>query len=141
MRRAAIVLIAVMMCAGYSFGQSNGLPQWKVAKEFHIQNATTQFSKVKIFTPAHGGLYRLSAYISASGMYVAGWSAQFDWTDSGGQPASASVIGGTGKYLSGQQALVILSPQEHSPVTLTVSPTGSETATYDLVFTIEELTN
>jgi hypothetical protein len=51
MRRAAIVLIAVMMCAAYSFGQNSGVPQWKVVKEFHVIGATSPLARVTLFTP------------------------------------------------------------------------------------------
>jgi len=66
MRKAGIVLIAVMMCAGYSFGQS-GLPQWKVIKEFHVKGQTNALGPITLFTPAKDGLYRLSALMAGHG--------------------------------------------------------------------------
>lgn len=66
MRRVMISVIAVMMCACCGFGQSSGLPQWKVVKEFHVIGSASPINSTVLFTPAKDDLYRLTALMSAS---------------------------------------------------------------------------
>jgi hypothetical protein len=145
MRRAAIALIAVMMCAGYSFGQSNGLPQWKVIKEFHVMDQTAGVPLTILFTPTQNGLYRLSMYVSASTdiRQLTGWDMFVYWNDQTGLPAQfllgADLTGGS----TYQADSTLFSPQIGKPVAVYVQ-TGNpppQDASYDFAVVIEKLTH
>lgn len=144
MRRAAIVLIAVVMCAGYSFGQSNGLPQWKVVKEFHVNNGVGPVGPLNIFTPKQNGFYRISCYMSITTAIQqdGGFFTFVLWTDQSGQPGG--YIGcqatGDGRYTGAY--INVFSPKPTLPVTLQIFLTDPppQSATYNFAMTIEKLT-
>ena len=134
-----MILIAVMMCACCSFGQSR-LPQWKVITAKHIVGGTQPMKNVTIFTPSKNGIYRLSAYMSAVGQ-AGGWSSLFIWKDAVGTDASATVGASLQQgYQSFQQTTVVFSPIGGTPMLLNIEE-GNVGSTYDLVYTIEKLTH
>src|SRR5690242_2390958 len=121
MRRAGIVLLAVMMCAGYSFGQTSGVPQWKVIKGFHAIEQTATIPKTVILTPSKDELYRCTAHMALS--YKAesgGYNFFLNWTDRTGQPWSTSlgvnIFNNVIQDLNGQ----LFAPKPGTPVTISV---------------------
>ena len=70
MRRVMIGFIAMIMCAGYSLGQSNGLPQWKMVMVKRIVGGTEPLKKTKIFTPTKQGIYRLTEMKGQTGRFT-----------------------------------------------------------------------
>src|ERR1051326_8250694 len=145
MRRAAIVLIAVMMCASYGFGQNSGVPQWKVVKEIHLSDQTTSIPFTTILTPAVEGLYRISLYDSASTevQQQTFWTIIVDWTDKTGQDGNFGnqlyvVPGGLWNQYSS-----ICQPKVGTAVTFYVLPSDPppQDATYDVAVVIEQLTH
>lgn len=146
MRRAAVVLVAVMMCAGYSFGQSNGVPQWKVVKEGHISGGTGAINPTVLFTPAKDGFYRVSLYALTSGPFQNSVFFNFvvSWTnraDGLGLAELDECLGGL--CFQDQNVIQVFAPKVGTPVSFAVitSDPPPQDSTYDTVFTVEELTH
>lgn len=115
-------------------------PQWRVVVEQHMMGGTQPISDAPIFTPERTGVYRLSAYCSASGpANKSGWSFLFIWNDLPGNPASADVSCIADFFQSAEQAVVIFSPQVGVPVRLRGEDSGDKSSTYNAAFTIEQL--
>lgn len=125
-----------------AFGQTR-LPQWKVVKVGRESGSATIQQHV-LFTPPTRGLYRISAYMSATSTVKqnTGWNALFEWTD---QTGLSTAIGLSVTLTDGTQF------QSYPPFVFTVKGgtqvVGSVSATdpppqnapYDLVYTIEKL--
>lgn len=140
-----MILIAVLMCASViSFGQSNGLPQWKVVKEFHVADQTASVPPTVLFTPTQKGLYRLSMYVSASTdiKQLTGWDMFVYWTDQTGLSANfllgTDLTGGT----TYQADSAMFSPQIGKPVTVFIQTSNPppQDASYCVALVIEKLT-
>jgi len=145
MRRAAIVLVAVMMCAGYSFEQSLPKPQWKVIKEGHLTGGTEAIASTVLFTPAKNGFYRLAAYLSDSGpLQNACYYLIVKWTDQTEHDANASLSGcPDGNHPPFQDWSQSFSPKSGTPVSFAIelSDPAPHDTTYNFAFTIEKLTH
>src|SRR5690348_1463174 len=73
----------MLMCASYAFGQGNGVPQWKVVKQFHVANQSETIPPTPIFTPQKDGMYRVDLYaagVTAVDQNTA-WDIGVAWTD------------------------------------------------------------
>ncbi len=145
MRRAIVLLAVMMMCAGFSYGQSKGVPQWKVVKEIHLSGQTAVVPPTTILTPAVEGLYRISLYDSASTVVQQQtvWSIVVDWTDKTGQDGN---VGGQLIVQPGgmwNQYSSLCQPKVGTAVTFAVfaSDPPPQDATYDVAVVIEELTH
>lgn len=146
MRKSTISLVAVLMCAWVSsFGQDNGLPQWKVVKEFHLTGQTAAVPPTTIFTPVVDGLYRVSFYLSTFTQIPQqnSWSISVRWTD---QTGFFGVIGGPLDLSAGgewNQFSSIFRPRVGTAVTYQVSLSDPppHDATYDVAVVIEKLTH
>ncbi|MBZ5571483.1 MAG: hypothetical protein LAO09_06350 [Acidobacteriia bacterium] len=147
--KKSICLVAVLLCAWVSsFGQSNGLPQWKVVKEFHLTNQTNAIPTTVLFTPTKASIYRLSMYLSASANEAQ--NGQFyitvDWTDQTGLPGTN---GGATDLSHGSETLSWIAPETFSPkigtpVTFTVVLSDNpppQDASYSVAVIIEKLTH
>lgn len=146
MKKSTIYLIAMLMCAWVSsFGQGNGLPQWKVVKEGQITNSCTQVGPATLLVPKKSGFYRFTAYTSltTSMQSTGGSEIRMTWTDRTGNGAE---VAGTFHLNSGPRWVSIggqiFSPQPATAVSLTIFPLAPipPDAICDTVFTIEKLT-
>lgn len=147
MRRMAIWLVAFLTCAWAScLGQNNGLPQWKVVKEFHVLHQTSTIPPTVLFTPTKDTLYRINAYMSGTTQVsqMTDWIAFIRWTDETGQNTS----GGVSVFFNTLNSVFttdfeIFRPKTGSGVTVEVdaSDPPPQDATYDLAVIIEELTH
>lgn len=141
MRRAAIVLVAVMMCAGYSSGQSNGLPQWKVVKVGQRANSCVEVGPMVILTPKKAELYRFGGYVSlTSSEHNGSWIVEVHFTDTTGQ-AEIIQLGIGGNPYNGM-APMPFSPLQGTDVTLHMYGQDlPRDASCYTGFTIEKLTH
>jgi hypothetical protein len=139
MRKATIGLLGVLCLWGATSWKSQ--PQWTVVAEHHVVGGTTPFTRTPIFTPRSTGLFRLSAYCSASGGPVgqSGWAFLLGWKDSSGGTGSANVGCVAGTVSPYQSTMTILSPQAGLPFLLSANSSGEMLSTYDVAFTIEQL--
>lgn len=144
MRRALFGLFAFFLSISINgFSQT---PQWKVIKEFHVFGGSAGIPPTVVFTPESNGLYRVSGYFAVFSTVVQdnGWLTKIYWTDQTGLPGSASLALylNNGNYYT-QVGPKIFSPQVGTPVYFVVPPTSPPPmdATYDVAFTIEQLTD
>lgn len=147
MRKTTACLIAILTCAWVnSFGQSNGKPQWKVVKEFHLTGQTQSAGPITLFTPSEQGFYRVTVYLAAftNMNQASGWSAAVSWTDRTGLAGtiitSTDLGDGNSYSVVGPQSF---SPKAGAPVQLFVEPQSPppQNSTYDIELNIEELTH
>ena len=149
MRKTTVCLIAILMCAWVgSFGQNNGLPQWKVIKEFHVIAASYAILPQTIFIPADDAVYRLSVVMNSSLPQQQGpgdYDFQISWTrrtgDADGWHLDMCFIDTFS--CANQQTInaLVFTVKPNTPVTFLVKPTNPpENSTYDLEFNIEKLT-
>jgi hypothetical protein len=143
LRATLFLFVSTLAFCAHSFGQT---PQWKVIKEFHAFGGSANIPPTVVFTPESNGLYRVSGYFAMFSTVVQdnGWLTKIYWTDQTGLPGSASLA----LYLNNgdiytQVGPKIFSPQVGTPVYFVVPPTSPPPmdATYDVAFTIEQLTN
>ena len=147
MRKSTICLAVVLMCAWVSsFGQSNGLPQWKVVKEFHVTGRTESVGPITLFTPTKQGFYRVGLYISAftNVHQDSGWNSSVAWTDRTG--LIGTILTTTDLHNGNSYSAVgpqIFSPQPGTPILFFVQAATPppHDATYDIELNIEKLTH
>jgi hypothetical protein len=143
MRKATLSLFVLLLAlSAHSFGQT---PQWKVVKEFHAYGQTQIIPRALIFTPESKGLYR--ACLALSGftnvMENTGYSAGVEWTDITGNSNDTftSVVFQSGSQ-TGEVGPQVMALAPGAPVYFYVEASPPPTdATYDVVYTIEKLTN
>lgn len=146
MRRVVICVIAVVMCAGYSFGQGDEVPQWKVVKAGHISGGTDAIGPTTLFTPEKDGLYRVSLYALVSGPFQQGvfFDVSVDWTNRIGDPIFAELDMCFADLCFPDGSIVqVFAPKVNTPIifTVKVSNPAPQNSTYDTAFTIEQLTH
>ena len=146
MRKVMIGLFAILMCAGYSLGQSKDVPQWKVVKEFHVIGGSSKVPLTPFLKVSKNTLYRVSLYISGAAPKTqdGGWQTIVLWTDRNGgeavESASITFSQNTNPYTG--LATYTFSPKVGTVMEMEVSlilPVAPG-ATYDTGFTIEALT-
>ncbi len=144
MRKATLSLFVLLIAFTiHSFGQT---PQWKVIKEWHVIGGTKSFYK-NLFTPQTNGLYRVSVVLSATTTSYpqdGGWSFGVFWTDrSGAGGDSVATVSFESCCVWDAAPTIMFSPKVGEPVSFQLQPynTGPVDATYDVAFTIEQLTN
>ena len=147
--RKTICLVVVLMCAWVSsFGQSNGLPQWKVIREFHVIGANTAIEPTILFTPSKDGMYRVSGVMAAHSQVKqgGGFEMVIRWTNRNSNSDQVGMsfcfsesCGLDDQSINGR----VFSAKPQTPVVLSliVSDPPPQDATYDLAFTIEKLTH
>lgn len=144
MRKSVICLLVIVVGSWVSsVGQQ--VPQWKVIKEYHVVGGTKAIG-LSLFTPEANGFYRASVYMAvySSADQNAGFATQIDWTDRTGAEASINDF----PILSGGSTWQAVGPTLFSPkvgslvlARLELSDPPPVDATYDVVFTIEKLTD
>ncbi len=144
MRKATLSLLVLLIAFSiHSFGQT---PQWKVVREFHLTNSTATVPQTVLFVAPALGVYRVSGYMAAysNTPQNAGWSAEVLWTDRTGQGSAAVLFpvlssGSSSQTISAQ----LFSPQPGTQVTFLIAPSNPppQNSTYDIVLTLEKLTN
>jgi hypothetical protein len=135
--RKAMICSLLVLCSLAALGQSQ--PRWTVVLAKSM-GGKTPISNAVLFIPKKTGLYRLSAYISASGpVDQSGWVLEFIWNDLIGGSAGAVAGASAGQYGPSQQIVVVFSPQKGVPVTLNVEASGDQSSSYHASFTVEQL--
>ena len=139
MRKAAFCLLMLFGSLA-AVGQST--PQWKVVSAGNF-SGTGSIPYTTLFTAKGNGLYRISAYFSATSTVSqnAGWAAGFNWTDQTGTGLSV----GLDAYLYIGTSYSTVNPyvftmKAGTPIMFTVQESNSpQEATYELEFSVEQL--
>jgi hypothetical protein len=131
MRKTTICLLLLLLCSLAAFGQAE--PQWKVVQHGALIHQTTG-NGMTLFNPSTTGIYRMSAYISASEANT-NWRVRLGWVDFGGLPQAYVQPFAPGAPQIGSFMFV---PKAGTPVTYIVE--GNDlSATYNIAFTVEKL--
>lgn len=131
MRKTTICLLLLLLCSLAAFGQAE--PQWKVVKHGILIHQAAGSSSA-LFTPTTTGLYRMSAYLSASDT-VSNWQVRLLWTDFGGLPQDYVQSFAAGAPPIGSFLFV---PKAGTPVIYIVEG-NDPTKPYNIAYTIEGL--
>lgn len=144
MRKATMSLLVVLALWGAtSWHPPQQLPQWRVVQSVILTHQTAPIPPTTIFTPEKAGVYRTTAYMSATAKQRqsnTSWSFAFECVAGVGQSCSSYMT-----VQDGQQVATIpsyaFSPQVGLPVAYYVQASDPPPieSTYKLVLTIEQL--
>jgi hypothetical protein len=144
MRKATLSLLVLLI--GFSIHGFGQTPQWKVVKEFHLVNSMQTVPKIGFLDAPANGVYRLSGYMAvlSNTAQNAAWFGEVVWTDRTGAESNAGMAPGL-YYGSSSQTIPaqIICPQPGTQISLYILPSNPppQDATYDIVLTLEKLTN
>ncbi len=115
-------------------------------------NQTAEIPTTAIFTPAQGGLYRLSVYATVVRVDPNGhstWNYNFGWSDDAGPETENGLLFGNGVQLGQFQygsfsalggTVFPFEAKAGMPITYSVTNTGSpDNSAYSLYYTLERL--
>ena len=155
MRRAGVVLVAVMICAGISLGQgkSNSSKQ-KAESGVNFNNfvrifaakvsrtgLTSSIPSTTLLTPTHDTTYRVASYIvPVTGTGSGSLSFNLDYADNGGleEIGYYSIVAGVGcSRVTSCSYETIIRANAGAPLSYDLFISGN--VTYDIFITVERL--
>src|SRR5690348_14542890 len=78
----SLLFVAFGLMAARSAGVADSLPATpQIIQRVNLPDQTAPIPTTTLFTPTQGGLYRISAYMTASGELNGGWTLSLQWRD------------------------------------------------------------